>query len=204
MPKEHCWEREHRNSHPRKHLENTFLWLIGGLLFHQFISFPCSHPLKGICFPSSVVLFFREDWESFGEERIFFLAGQGREDFYSVTWGKRILEKKELWEACYEIELFIKYVNWVCYTHIMCYRNIEQSFHTQLCIDIETRPLIKMKAPKHSDVTLTPCYANRSALLNWIYNHLIRNLCNLCWTSSILNALQMIPTEHSVAFSDKT
>jgi len=33
-------EREHRNSHQVKHLENIFLWHIGGLLFHPFISFP--------------------------------------------------------------------------------------------------------------------------------------------------------------------
>lgn len=151
--------------------------------------------------------FFREVWETLGEEGIFFLAGQGTQDSYHVNWGKMIFEKKELWEVCYKMELFIKHVDWVRYTRIMCCRNIEQSFCTQLCINIETRPvipLIKMKAFKESDVPLAPCYANRSALLNWIHNQLIRNLCNLCWTCSILNALQRIPAGRFVTSSDKT
>lgn len=94
-----------------------------------------------------------------GGETGFLLCGLRQED----------IREKELREVCYEMELFIKYVDWVRYIHIMCCRNIEQSFCTQLCINIETRPvipLIKMKALKESDVPPTPCYANRSALLN--------------------------------------
>lgn len=194
-------EKEHKNSHPRKHLENTFLWLIGGLLFHPFISFPSCLPPEGICFPLFNIFYCLEE---FGKALV-------RRRFFSVRAGETIFLLCELRQADIREERALGSMLWngaLYKTHglgvLYTYYKLQQSFCTQQCINIETRPaipLIKMKALKESDVPSTRCYANRSALLNWIHSHLIGNLCNLCWTASTLNALQIIPTEHFVVFS---